>query len=487
MKEAEGTFTRTKIVCTIGPASDNRKMISSLLDSGMDVARINFSHGDPEHHRELFDLLREVSAEKGRHLAILCDIQGPKIRTGRMKEPFRVNQGDIVRITHEEVVGTCERFTIDHPGIVEELDLEDEIFINDGIIKMRVRGKEENNLVCEVRTGGLISDRKGCNIPSSNILVDIPTVKDRKDLETIAHLDPEYVAASFIGDADDVSKIREVLKGFGNDSIKIISKIERPKALENLEDIICESDGIMVARGDLGVEIPPFEVPAAQKEMCILANRASKPVIVATQMLNSMIEHSTPTRAEATDVFNAVLDGADALMLSNETAVGKHPLLVVNTMKNILKRAEEHFPYRDPDYYDSDDQCMIETVGHAAYTLINEFDDRDYSGLIIAVTDSGQSARMISKYRPARKILAVTPSERTAREMSVVWGTVPLFSPGISTDLLEKRMIDAVRAALDEEHINSDDHVVVVSSSMIVGDEGMFSCVYRVSSISEKS
>jgi pyruvate kinase len=483
MKEDDSTFTRTKIVCTIGPMSRSREMISSLLDAGMDIARINFSHGSEEEHRSLFNLLRETAAEKGIHLGILCDIQGPKIRTGQMKEPFWVNQGDVVRVTSEQVMGTPERFTIDHPGIVEELDQDDEIFINDGTIKMRVREKDGNDLVCEVRNGGQISDRKGCNIPSSNILVDIPTEKDLRDLELIAELDPEYIAASFIGDSGDVCRIRESLGSFGNSSVRIISKIERPKALKNLREIIDVSDGIMVARGDLGVEIPPYDVPAAQKEMCSLSNKAGIPVIVATQMLNSMIEHSTPTRAEATDVFNAVLDGADALMLSNETAVGKDPVLVVNTMKEILKRAESHFPYRDPDYYDSDDQCMVETIGHAAYTLLKEFDDRNYSGCIISVTDSGQSARMISKYRPDRKIIAVTPSERTAREMSVVWGVIPVFSSSVSTDYLEKRMIDSVKIAVDEGHLGSNDHVVVVSSSTIVGDMGMFACVYRVSSL----
>ncbi len=485
MNEVAPVFTRTKIVGTIGPASESVEMISSLLEAGLDVARINFSHGNREQHRSLFKRLREVSEEKGKHLAILCDIQGPKIRTGKMKEPFWVNQGDMIRITSEEVLGTPERFSIDHPGIVEELDPDDEIFINDGTIKMRVRKKEGNDLICEVRNGGLISDRKGCNIPSSNIFVDIPTEKDLADLEVIADLDPEYIAASFIGSSEDVKKIREVLRSHDKDDIKIISKIERPKALENLEEIMEVSDGIMVARGDLGVEIPPYEVPAAQKEMCRLANQAGIPVIVATQMLNSMIEHSRPTRAEAADVFNAVLDGADALMLSNETAVGKDPVLVVNTMKDIIRRAEDHFPYRDPDYYDSDDQCMIETIGHAAYTLIKEFDDREYSGSIIAVTDSGQSARMISKYRPNRTILAVTPNIKTANELAGVWGVVPIHSVEVSTDLLEMRMIDAVKTAVDRGYLSRNDHVVVVSSSMVVGDMGMVACVYKVSSLFE--
>lgn len=483
MKDDDLTFTRTKIVCTIGPSSRSRDAISELLDAGMDLARINFSHGDHDINRETFSMLRDVASSNKRHLGIICDIQGPKIRTGRMKHPFRLNENDIINITSEDILGTRERISMDHPAIVKDLVIGDEIYINDGMIRLRVTDKKKGDLVCEVRAGGLVSDRKGCNIPSSNIIVDMPTEKDLKDLELIAELDPEYVAASFIGNSGDVCRIREALKRFGNGSIRIISKIERPVALRNLQEIIDVSDGIMVARGDLGVEIPAFEVPAAQKEMCRQANRAGVPVIVATQMLNSMIEHSRPTRAEASDVFNAVLDGADAVMLSNETAVGKHPVNVVRTMKDILKRAEEMFPFRDPDYYDSPEKCMIETIGHATYTLVREFEDRDYRGMVAAVTDSGQSARMISKYRPKRPILGVTPNEKTAREMSVVWGVIPLFSSEVSTENLEERVIGAIRTGLNEGLISTSDHVIVVSSSMVVGDHGMFAGVYEVSSI----
>jgi len=483
MKDDDNIFTRTKIICTIGPASNNREMIGKLLDAGMDVARVNFSHGDHETHIETISMLREESKQRKNHLAILCDIQGPKIRTGKMEEPFRLNEGDLVRITSDNVLGTEERFTIDQPGIEKDLSVDDEIFINDGIVRLKITGKEDGDLVCLVRSGGLISDRKGCNIPSSNIMVDMPTKRDKHDLELIAKIDPEYIAASFIGNPEDVVQVKDVLRSHGNDSIKIISKIERPVALENLQDIIDVSDGIMVARGDLGVEIPAYEVPAAQKEMCRLANKAGIPVVVATQMLNSMIEHSRPTRAEASDVFNAVLDGADAVMLSNETAVSKDPVNVVMTMKDILKRAEDLFPFRDPDYYDSDDQDIIETIGHATYTILGEFEDREYSGMVVAVTDSGHSARMISKYRPTRTILAVTPNEKTAREMSAVWGVVPVLSEDVSTDFLEKRVIGAIKTGISQGYISGEGHVVVVSSSMVVGDNGMFTGVYEVSSL----
>jgi pyruvate kinase len=483
MKEKRSEFTRTKIVCTIGPMSRDRKVISALLDAGMDIARINLSHGDENLHKATFGLLRQVAVEKGVHLSILCDIQGPKIRTGEMAESFRVNEGDRIELTSRKILGTSKMITIAHPGLERELDIGDEVFIDDGTIRLKVIETKTDSLLCEVRSGGIISDRKGCNIPSSNIRVDMPTEKDIRDLGLIAELDPEYVAASFVGNPEDVCQIRDVLRKNGNESVKLISKIERPVALKNLQGIIDVSDGIMVARGDLGVEIPVQEVPAAQKEMCRLANKAGIPVIVATQMLTSMIEHSRPTRAEASDVFNAVLDGTDAVMLSNETAVGKDPVLVVKTMKDILRKAEEHFPFRDPDYYDSDQRCMIETIGHSAFTLVKEFDDRKYSGSIVAVTDSGQSARMISKYRPNRTILAVTPNVRTARELGMVWGVVPVYSEDVSTQDLEDRMTGAVKTAFDLGLLEIDDHAIVVSSSTIVGDDGIFSGVYRVSSL----
>jgi len=477
---------KTKIVCTIGPVTESREMLARLMDSGMDVARINFSHGSHERHRRVFGDMRELAGKKGRNLAILCDIQGPKIRTGEMKEPFTLNTDDVLRVTEEEIMGSPERFTIDYPGLVDDLGVGDDIYINDGIVKLRVTEKEDMDLVCVVRSGGLISDRKGCNIPGANLSVRVPTEKDREDLKLISELEPEYIAASFIADEIDVLAVRNFFKEQGSDGIKIISKIERPVALRNLDDIIEVSDGIMVARGDLGVEIPPHEVPVWQKEMCRKCNRAGIPVIVATQMLDSMTEHSRPTRAEASDVFNAVIDGADAVMLSNETSVGKHPVEAVEFMKDIVMTAEGEMPRRDPDYYDSSQQCVIETIGHACYTIVKEFDDRNYSGKVLAITDSGQSARMVSKYRPNRSIIAITPNRRTAREMNLVWGVAPIYSDDIDNTTLETRILSSIASVFESGSVERKDRLIVISGSMEIGDEGMIVGIYNVGEVLKK-
>jgi len=474
---------KTKIVCTIGPVTENKEALEKLMDAGMDVARLNFSHGDHDRHRRVFSQLRELAEDMDRDIAILCDIQGPKIRTGEMKEPFVLNTGDIVLITPDEVIGTPERFTVRYPKLIEDLNVGDEIFVNDGIVKLKVIEKEKTDLVCTVRSGGLISDGKGCNIPSADLSIRVPTEKDRNDLELIAEMDPEFVAVSFVAGPKDMIDVREYLRGAGNGNIKVIAKIERPVALRNLDGIIEVSDGLMVARGDLGVEIPPHEVPIWQKEMCRKCNRAGIPVIVATQMLDSMTEHSRPTRAEASDVFNSVLDGADAVMLSNETSVGKYPVEAVEFMKDIVMTAEEQIPNRDPDYYDSDLKCKVETVGHACFTLVREFNDRGYPGKVLSITDTGQSARMISKYRPNRAIVAITPSGRTARELNLVWGVTPIHSDLIDNSSLETRIMSSIRDIQQKGLISTGDQVVVVSSSLVIDDEGLVIGVYDVESV----
>jgi len=466
--------TRTRIVCTLGPSTWEEEAVQRLLSSGMNVARLNFSHADHNVQERVFRTVRGLSERAGLQTAIICDIQGPKIRTGKMEAPFTLRFGEEVRVTSEDVVGTSERFTIDHRGIEDELVADDEIFINDGIVKLRVLRREGRDLVCRVRAGGLISDRKGCNIPSSSISVKMPTEKDKKDLKLIARLDPEYVAASFVGSRRDVERIRGALRSLGNDDIKVLSKIERPSALRDIDGIIKASDALMVARGDLGVEIPPSDVPVAQKEICRKCNKAGKPVIVATQMLESMTEHSRPTRAEASDVFNAVLDGADAVMLSGETSVGKHPDEAVRTMRDIVKRAESYLPYRDPDYYDSEEKRIVETIGHACNTIVKEFKDRGYSGSIIAVTESGHTARMISKYRPDMEMFAFTPEARTARELSLVWGARSVLVPELKGGTMEEMAVETIRMAASRGCLDGSDHIIMASSSRLQGTKGMY-------------
>jgi pyruvate kinase len=302
-------FVKSKIVCTIGPAVESEEMLKHLIDAGMNVARLNFSHGTQDYHAEIFNRIRKLS----NNVAIMCDIQGPKIRIGKMKAPANLVPGHMLKITLKDIIGDEKEVSITHKGFLNDVEKGSYVYINDGIIKLVVRevNKKEEYAICEVLLGGVISSNKGVNIPAGTLSTKLPSEKDIEDLKFIAVLNPEYLSASFVGNAKDVKAIRSILENEGNPNIKIISKIERPIALENFEEILDASDGIMVARGDLGVEIPIPDFPLVQTALVHKSNIRSKPVIVATQMLESMTTQSRPTRAEVTDVFNAIYDRAD--------------------------------------------------------------------------------------------------------------------------------------------------------------------------------
>jgi pyruvate kinase len=324
-------------------------------------------------------------------------------------------------------------------------------------------------------------------MPSGKLSVDVITPKDAKDLAFIADLNPEYVAASFVGTADDVRKVRSCLAASGNTDIKIIAKIERPVALENLDEIIQEADALMVARGDLGVEIEAWDVPKWQKEMVKRCNREGKPVIVATQMLESMSENSRPTRAEASDVYNAVIDGTDAVMLSGESSVGKHPVEAVTVMNEIVRVAQNSMPKRDPDDFDSSKLAITETVCHAACTIVSEFQRMNLHGKVVAITESGRGARLISKYRPGLPILAFSESIRTVRELALVWGVRSHHMPDILNLPLEERALKAIEEGYKIGYLDLDDkRVCVVSTSQFTGS-GFFTGVYDVDVLSASS
>ena len=418
---------------------------------------------------------------------IICDIQGPKIRTGKVSKPFVLNIGDKIELTSDHVDGSPELLTVNYPGLTDDLEPGDSIFINDGMIKLEVTGLYDSKLECQVIRGGLVTSRKGCNIPKRDLSMGVPTEKDEKDLQLIAKLDPEFTAVSFVNGPDDVKRVREILEDRGNDSVKLIAKIERPSAVSDIDRIIEVSDGVMIARGDLGVEIPPQEVPEVQKRVIKKCNREGKSAIVATQMLDSMVNSRVPTRAEANDVFNAVLDGADAVMLSNETAIGKYPVDSVRMMSDIAMHAEKMMPLRDPEYYDSTNQTMIETMGHACFTLAKEFNDIGYRGRILAITDSGYSARMISKYRPGLIIVGLTPDPRTARELSLTWGVDPVYSNRIVGDNVEERVQNGILKAHSLGCLDGIDHVLVVLSSLNLGDHGFYSCTYEMDEFLKRS
>ncbi|MFW9822488.1 MAG: pyruvate kinase [Candidatus Thorarchaeota archaeon] len=474
-----------KIISTLGPASSSKTMLKNLIDAGVDIFRLNFSHGTHAEKRELVKNVRSVDDNVG----ILADIQGPKIRVGKFKEgkAYSLNIGQEVTVFEKEIEGDQDKFSVPLEGFLKSIGKGDVFFVNDGIIKIRVKNKAEDHLIGEVLAGGMISDRKGVNIPSGGLQQKVPTEKDIKDLELIAELDTEFVAISFVSDGSDVLHVKKILENYGNDNIKLISKIERPIALDNFDAILEVSDGIMVARGDLGVEIDPDKVPLKQKDMIYKCNKEGKPVIVATQMLESMINAPIPTRAEANDVFNAVFDGSDAVMLSGETAVGKYPINAVKSMNQIARTATENMPRRIPDEYDSDRLTHTQTLGHAIHSLAAEMQELNFRGKILVITRGGYGARMIAKYRPPLPIIAITPFKRTARELSLVWGVQPLHIENIDFFNMDAEAIieHAVKNAVEIKLLDENEHVIILLVSRKFERRGNLVGFYYVGEILE--
>ncbi len=472
--------TKTKIVCTLGPASMEEKILRKMMKAGMDVARLNFSHGTLDEKKSTFNLLRKLSTDQD--LAVMCDIQGPKIRLGRMAQPHELQAGDEIEITTEDIDGNEKKVSISYKTLAEDLKEGDFVFVNDGIVKLKVTKVLAKSVICKTIAGGVISDHKGVNLPTANLKVEIPTPKDKDALRLIAELKPEYVSASFVSKAADVEAIRRTLRNFGEKDAKIISKIERPLALKNFDEILKVSDGIMVARGDLGVEIPPQDVPVAQKEMIRKCNMEGRPVIVATQMLESMVSQARPTRAEANDVFNAVVDGADAVMLSAETSVGKYPVETITIMNEIATRAEnfvKSIPH-EAHLFDSINETIVETAGHAVQTVAAEFLKMEYDAKILCITNSGFTAQMISKFRPNYPILAITHDERVARQLCLVWGVRPLHLKTIEGVAVEEKVLRTIMKAWEKGYIKETDKVITVSSSSILQNLGTVVGIYQV-------
>ena len=474
-----------KIVSTIGPASSSKQMLKKLTETGVDIFRLNFSHGTHDEKRELVKRIRGIDE----YVGILADIQGPKIRVGVFKDEnaYNLNIGQEVKVFEKEIEGDQDQFSIPLDGFLKSVRKGDVFFVNDGIIKIQVKSKAGDHIIGEVLAGGMISNRKGVNIPTGELQQRVPTEKDIKDLKVIAELDPEYVAISFVSTSSDVLHVRKILENYGNNNIKLISKIERPIALNNFDAILEVSDGIMVARGDLGVEIDPDKVPLWQKDMIYKSNKEGKPIIVATQMLESMINAPIPTRAEANDVFNAVFDGSDAIMLSGETAVGQYPINAVRYMNQIAKTATENMPMRIPDKYDSDRLTHTQTLGHAIYSLASEMQELNFRGKILVITRRGYGARMIAKYRPPLPIIAITPIERTARELELVWGVQPIHIENIDFFSLDAEEIieQSVKYAVEIKILDENEHVIILLVSRKFQRRGNLVGFYYVGEILE--
>lgn len=429
------TFVRTKILCTIGPATEDGEVLKELIEAGMDVARINCSHGDRDQHARFIANIRRASSESGRPVAILLDLSGPKIRTGTVVGgSVELKKGSELILTNEEVPGSASLVSVNYRTLAREISIGAPILIDDGRLVLTVVSKTETTVTALVKTGGLLKDRKGVNLPGTPLSIPSLTDKDLEDVRFALKQDIDYVALSFVRSADDVRALRDLLirEGTKGRRVPIIAKIEKNEAVTDIDRIIAVSDAIMVARGDLGVELPTEDVPPIQKLIVRKCNDAGVPVIIATQMLESMIGNPRPTRAEASDVANAVLDGADAVMLSGETSVGSYPVEAAQTMDRIIARVENERTaqgegemlgrIRKGDVFDA--------VARAACVLARQVGAR----AIVPLTHSGATAQRVSKYRPDMPIYAVTGREKILRRMNLFWGVEGFLIPDFEQD-----------------------------------------------------
>ena len=419
---------RTKIVATIGPASNSSTIIRKLVRKGLNVARINFSHGIPEEHEKLIRKIRDIAESEKKSVAILADLSGPKVRVGRFENGrVLLQEKKEVIITTKNVFGTDSLIPSQYKGIVKEANAGERVFLDDGNLELKITGKKEGNLVAKVIRGGFLSDKKGMNLPDTTMKISALTPKDKRDIEYCIRAEVDYVALSFVRSESDIKKLKNFLKK-RNSSIPVIAKIEKPQAVENIADIISVSDGIMIARGDLGVELPPQKIPLFQNALIGMANEYNKPVIVATQMLETMTENKRPTRAEVTDVSSAALAGADAVMLSAETAVGKYPLEAFSMMDTILREAEAHqFFSLDGHFMKSGikkNPNLQGIIGVATAQLSRDLKVRS----VVILTRSGHTANMISSDRPAAPILAITGDPAVRQRLNLLWGITPFLS-----------------------------------------------------------
>lgn len=454
---------KTKIVCTIGPSSDKYEVLEELIEKGMNVIRLNFSHGNFEEHGQRIDTVRSICSKNGKNVGIMLDTKGPEIRTKKFTDKVTLVQGNKFTLyTLEDTVGDAESCSVTYENLWKDVEVGSTILIDDGLVALRVENITEGKIDCIVLNTGDVSSNKGINVPNSKIKLPALTEKDKQDLLFGISKDVEYVAASFIRKADDVKNIRDFLNQNGGENIRIISKIENQEGLDNLDEIVEMSDGIMVARGDLGVEIPIENLPYWQKTIIKKCNDKGKVVITATQMLDSMIRNPRPTRAEASDVANAIHDGTDAVMLSGETANGKYPIAAYEIMDKIARTTEENLDYEGKlqkrlskiEYKD-----VPTTIALFSCTTANEVGAK----VILACTKSGATAQFISRFRPECPIISITQKQKVARILSLYWGVYPQTIEDTidNTDMLIELSVEKAR---EEYNLLSGDLVVVAAS-----------------------
>lgn len=459
---------KTKIVCTLGPATDNEEVMKQMMLSGMNVARCNFSHGVHDDHKKRMDMVKKIRDEVQNPVAILLDTKGPEVRVKKFKDgKVTLEQGQLFTLTSEETEGTKEKVSVTYNRLYEDLEKGMKVLIDDGLIEMQVEKVEQANIVCRVINGGVVSNNKGVNIPDVSLSMPYLSDVDRADILFGIEQDVDFIAASFVQKKDDVLQIRRLLDKNGGEGIRIISKIENMQGVQNIDEIIDVSDGIMIARGDMGVEIPYEEVPVIQKMIMKKVYEKGKTAITATQMLESMIKNPRPTRAEVTDIANAVYDGTSAIMLSGETAAGAYPVEAVKTMARIALRTEQDINYQKRffDYDRKANPDITDAICHATCTTAYDLNAK----AIVTVTKSGYSARMISRYRPGSDIIGCTTSEKVCRQLALTWGVMPIMLKEEKDvfDLFNNAILAAEKMGLLQKG-----DVTVITSGVPIGMSG---------------
>lgn len=462
---------KTKIIATLGPATDDDQVLRELMLAGVNVCRFNFSHGSYEDHQTRFEQVVRIREELGLPVATMMDTKGPEIRLGRFEndEPIDIFDGDTFTLTTEDCIGNNEKSSISFKGLPDDLKVGDTIFINDGLIELKTLDITETDIRCKVIHGGTLSNNKGVNVPNVSLSMPYLSDKDMNDLIFGAKMGFDFIACSFVRTAADVDYLRKFTKSIGWATPRLIAKIENMEGVNNIDEIIHTADGIMVARGDMGIEIPFEQIPAIQKDLIRKGYMAGMQVVTATQMLESMISNPRPTRAEITDVANAIYDGTSAIMLSGETAVGKFPVDTVKTMSSIARTTEKNIDYKNLLHereasYDTD-LNITNAISHATVTTAHDLDAK----AIITVTKSGTTARRISKFRPSCPILSGSTSERVCRQMNLSWGVTPMLieEKNNSDELFEH----SVEVAKSNGYV-SDSDVVVITAGIPLGKAG---------------
>lgn len=459
---------RTKIICTIGPASRESDVLRRLVAEGMSVARLNLAHGSLDEHAENVERIRAVAEEADRTVAVQVDLQGPKLRVGEMEAPgVMLQEGADVTFTTEDVLGrTPEAIPVQNEAFPRLVKPGDRILLADGTIEVQVVTSEGHQLQGQVLVGGELKSNKGINLPGVSTELPSLTDKDRRDLASALEWDVDWIALSFVRTADDVQELKALIQDASNGSdtpTPVMAKIEKPQALEHIDEIVQVADAVMVARGDLGIEIPPEEVPMAQKHIIETCNKAGLPVVTATQMLDSMIRHPRPTRAEASDVANAILDGTDAIMLSGETSIGAYPVAALQTMMRIASEVESQRPDVPARPFQSTADSVERSIAAAVSRAARDAAHNLGAAAIITPTASGYTARLMSRYRPRSPIIAITPDRRVQRRLALYWGVTPLLAP--RTDNTDEMITQAVEAARARGLVEAGDVLVVTAGA----------------------